>query len=194
MLRGRTVCSGQALQMTLEKPFALNKYVCANIDIKISWSTLSYCHRLTERQHRKGASTKIVLPPSQHKNQGQTAGGQHSWDYLEARNIICDPNKKHFQLTSLWNRSNTNTFRLLISHDLVIISQVPLQASASYTWSAQPQPFPHARVVVLCHISTAQGGSHKEAQPSRAACCCWPFSIMEVPASYMLLLRYLTCP
>lgn len=137
MLRGRTACSGQTLQMTLERPFTSNKYICANIDIKINWSTLCYCHELTERQHRKGACRKIVLPPSQHKNQSQTAGGWHSWDYMEARNTICNPNKKHLRLTSLRNHYNTSTFRLLISHDLAVISRVLLQTAVSYTQSAE---------------------------------------------------------
>lgn len=75
-----------------------------------------------------------ALPPSQHRKQSQTAGGRHKGDYLETRNITWDVNKKHFQLTSLWNHYKRNTFRLLLSH---ILSWVPLQALVTYVWSTE---------------------------------------------------------
>lgn len=86
---------------------------------------------------------KRALPPSQHRKQSQTAGGRHKWDYLEARNITWDVNKKHFQLTSLWNHYKRNTFRLLLSH---ILSWVPLQALATY--EAQSYFLPNFQVPV----------------------------------------------
>lgn len=129
--RGRTPCSGKALQMTvaLEKPSASNKHICTNTDVRISWSTISHYRKLTERK-RKDACRKIARPTSQHKNQSKTTGGWHSRDYLEAKSIIDGPNKKLFWLISLQNLYHTNTFRLLSSHCLVIMPRVLLQASS----------------------------------------------------------------
>lgn len=96
---------------------------------------LSYCHEFRETPRRRDVCRKGALPPLQHRK--QIAGGWHKWDFLEARSITWDVNKKDFQHTSLWNHYKRSTFGLLIPHILAIMSWVPLQVFATYVWSTE---------------------------------------------------------